>query len=181
MRNFGTALAVFALSAFALGSNAFAADQAAAPGPNDAQIAAIVVSANSVDVQAGRYAERKTHNKEVKAFAKEMVRDHSAVNKKAVALVTKLHVKPEANDTSKSLDNGGKENLAHLKTLKGADFDKAYIDHEVAYHQQVLDAIDNVLIPNAKNEELSALLKKVRPTIADHLQHAKMIQSKLGT
>ena len=67
-----------------------------------------------------------------------------------------------------------------MEGLKGADFDKAYIAHEVAYHQQVLDAIDNTLVPNAKNAELKGLIVKVRPAFVGHLEHAKQIQSKLG-
>jgi putative membrane protein len=70
--------------------------------------------------------------------------------------------------------------VANLKKLSGAAFDKAYIDHEVAYHQAVLDAIDKTLIPSAKNEELKGLITKVRPAIAAHLDHAKMVQTKLG-
>ena len=149
-------------------------------GPNDAQIAHIVVTANQVDIDAGKLAQSKSKNAEVKAFGKQMVTDHSGVNKQATALVKKLKVKPEDNDTSKSLKKGGQENVAALKKLKGAEFDKAYVDHEVAYHEQVLDAIDKVLIPNAKNAELKALIEKVRPAIDAHLQHAKMLQSKLG-
>jgi putative membrane protein len=50
----------------------------------------------------------------------------------------------------------------------------------VAYHQQVLDAIDKTLIPGARNGELKALLEKVRPAIAGHLQHAKTLQASLA-
>ena len=70
--------------------------------------------------------------------------------------------------------------MANLKGLSGAAFDKAYIDHEVVYHAQVLDAVDKTLIPNAKNEELKALLVKVRPAFVAHLDHAKMIQAQLA-
>jgi putative membrane protein len=108
-----------------------------------------------------------------------MVTDHTGVNKEAVALVKKLGVTPENNTTSESLKKGGEDNLKNLKSLKGAAFDKAYVDHEVAYHEQVLDAVDKVLIPNAKNGELKALLVKVRPAFVAHLEHAKQIQSKL--
>jgi putative membrane protein len=80
---------------------------------------------------------------------------------------------------SKSLAKGGDENIAKLKTLKGAAFDKEYVGHEVAYHQAVLDAIDKTLIPSATNEELKALIVKVRPAIAAHLEHAKMVQGML--
>jgi putative membrane protein len=148
-------------------------------GPSDAQIAHIVVTANQVDIDAGKLAESRGHSADVKAFGKRMVTDHTGVNKEAVALVKKLGVKPEDNPTSQSLKKGGEDNLKNLKGLKGAAFDKAYVDHEVAYHEQVLDAVDKVLIPNAKNEELKALLVKVRPAFVAHLDHAKQIQSKL--
>jgi putative membrane protein len=149
-------------------------------GPTDPQIAQIVVTANQVDIDAGKLAKGKTQNKDVKAFAQQMITDHTAVNKQATALVTKLKVKPEPNPTSDSLKKGGDESNAKLKKLKGAEFDKAYVDHEVDYHQQVLDAIDKTLVPSAKNEELKALIVKVRPAIAAHLDHAKMLQSKMG-
>jgi putative membrane protein len=149
-------------------------------GPNDAQIAAIVVTANQVDIDAGKLAESKAMHKDVKAFGKMMVTDHTGVNKSAKDLVKKLGVKPEDNPTAESLKKGGQENVAHLKTLKGDAFDKAYIDHEVAYHQQVLDAMDKTLIPSAQNAELKALLVKVRPAFEAHLDHAKKIQAELG-
>jgi putative membrane protein len=149
-------------------------------GPNDAQIAAIVVTANQVDIDAGKLAESKARHKDVKDFGRMMVKDHTGVNKSAKDLVTKLHVKPEDNPTAESLKKGGQENIAHLKTLKGDAFDKAYIDHEVDYHQQVLDAMDKTLIPSAQNAELKALLVKVRPAFVAHLDHAKHLQSELG-
>jgi putative membrane protein len=174
-----SSLAVFA-TALLLAATGALAQGAPAAGPTDPQIAHIVVTANQVDIDAGKLAEAKGHSKDVRAFGKQMVTDHSGVNKQAVALVTKLKVKPEDNPTSESLKKGGEENLANLKKLKGAEFDKAYIDHEVAYHEQVLDAVDKVLLPNAKNEELKALITKVRPAFVAHLDHAKMIQGKLG-
>jgi putative membrane protein len=159
----------------------FAASGAAlAQAPNDAQIAHIVVTANQVDIDAGKLAQQKAKSADVKAFGKMMVTDHSGVNKQAVALATKLGVKPEDNPTSQSLKKGGEENVKHLKALKGAEFDRAYVDHEVAYHEQVLDAIDKVLVPSAQNAELKALIVKVRPAFEAHLQHAKSLQSKLG-
>ena len=149
-------------------------------GPTDSQIAHIVVTANQVDIDAGKLAEAKGHSKEVKDFGKMMVTDHSGVNKEAVALLTKLKVTPEDNPTGQSLKKGGEDNLKNLNGLSGAPFDKAYISHEVAYHQQVLDAVDKVLVPDAKNAELKALIAKVRPAFVAHLEHAKTIQAKLG-
>jgi putative membrane protein len=109
-----------------------------------------------------------------------MITDHTGVNKAAGDLVTKLKVAPEPNDTSKSLQKGGDDNLANLKTLDGAAFDKAYVDHEVAYHEAVISAMDKTLIPSAQNAELKALLVKVRPAFDAHLAHAKALQASLG-
>jgi len=147
---------------------------------NDAQIASIVVTANQVDIDAGKLAASRSTNAEVKKFGELMVTDHSGVNKSATELVTKLKVTPQDNPTSQKLKSGGDENLANLKSLKGAAFDRAYVDHEVAYHQAVLDAVDKTLIPGAKNEELKALLVKVRPAFVAHLEHAKHVQSTLS-
>lgn len=144
--------------------------------PNDAQIAAIVVTANQVDIDAGKLAESKAMNPDVKAFGRQMATDHAGVNKQATELVTKLGVTPEDNPTAQSLKTGGADNVKALNALSGAAFDKAYIDHEVAYHQQVLDAVDKTLIPSAQNAELKALLVKVRPAFVAHLEHAKQVQ-----
>jgi putative membrane protein len=167
------------LSLSTLLAGAVVAAPVTAQGPTDPQIAAIVVAANQVDIDAGHLAVRQGRDAQVKAFARQMITDHSAVNAAAVKLVTKLHVTPEANATSKQLTDGGVANRKKLTPLHGAAFDKAYIDNEVAYHQAVLDAIDKTLIPNAKNAELKALLEQTRPAIAAHLDHAKQIQASL--
>jgi putative membrane protein len=167
------ALAGFLALFFGLGS-------AQAAGPTDPQIAAIVVTANQVDIDAGKLALSKAKSPEVKTFAQLMITDHSGVNKAATELVQKLHVTPESNPTSQSLQKGGDENLAALKKLSGSAFDRAYVDHEVVYHQAVLDAVDTTLIPSAQNAELKALLVKVRPAFVAHLEHAKHLQTELG-
>jgi len=147
---------------------------------NDAQIASIVVTANQVDIDAGAFAASKSNNAEVKPFAKLMVTDHTAVNQSAIDLATRLKLTPQDNPTSQSLKAGGKENLAALNSLDGAALDRAYIDHEVAYHQQVIDALDKILIPGATNKELKALLVSVRPAFVAHLEHAKHLQVLMG-
>jgi putative membrane protein len=146
---------------------------------NDAQIAHIVVTANQVDIDAGQLAASTASNPEVKKFGRQMVTDHTGVNKQAADLAAKLKVTPADNPTSQSLKAGGDKNVANLKSLKGAEFDKAYVDNEVAYHQAVLDAVDKTLIPGASNAELKGLLVKVRPAFVAHLEHAKKLQSTL--
>jgi len=165
----------------AAGVLSFMSASVSAQSVNDAQIASIVVTANQVDIDAGKLAESRATNDEVKAFARLMVTDHSAVNKSATDLAGKLKVTPQNNPTSESLKSGGDKNLARLRTLTGTAFDKAYVDQEVAYHQQVIDALDKTLIPGATNAELKALLVKVRPAFVAHLEHAKRLQSSMAT
>ena len=152
---------------------------APAGSPTDPQIAAIVVTANQVDVDAGNLALKHAQSKQVKDFAQLMVTDHSGVNKSATELVQRLHVTSEPSPTSESLQKGGNANLAALQKVSGAAFDRKYIEHEVAYHQTVLDAVDKTLIPSAHNADLKALLVKVRPAFVAHLEMAKQIQSQL--
>ena len=158
----------------------FSAVGVVADGITDAQIASIVVTANQVDVDAGKLAKSRSTNGDVKTFAELMITDHTGVNKSAVDLAGRLKVTPQDNPTSQSLKAGGEKNLAHLKTLNGAAFDKAYVDQEVAYHQQVIDALDKTLIPGATNAELKALLIKVRPAFVAHLEHARHLLATLS-
>jgi len=123
-------LASIALTAV---DTANAEDKASASVPTDAQIAMIVVVADTFDVDYGKLAVKRTINQAVKEFAETMIRDHTAVNDKAIALAKKLGVTPEESDTSKSLKSNGKKELAKLKALTGAEFDKAYVDNEVSH------------------------------------------------
>ena len=166
--------------ALVVGSLLVSAPLAVAQAVTDPQIAAIVVTANQVDIDAGALAASKAANAEVKTFGKQMVTDHTGVNKMATELVTRLKVTPEQNETSRGLESDGAANVTSLKALKGAAFDKAYLDHEISYHQQVLSALDDTLIPGAKNDELKALLVKVRPAFVAHLEHARHLRSTLG-
>ncbi|MBC7537333.1 MAG: DUF4142 domain-containing protein [Bacteriovorax sp.] len=146
----------------------------------DPEIAHIVVTANNIDIMAGKLAKEKSKNKEVQEFAERMIADHSGVNAQATVLVTKLGLKPANNDTSKSLVAGGKTNIKMLKKLSGKKFDMHYVKQEVTYHELVLDTIDKMLIPNSQNAELKALIEKVRPAISAHLEHAKTLQASLA-
>lgn len=184
----GVAIALIALAACAQTDTAAdttaasdTAMPAAAAAPNDAQIAHIAVTANAIDSAAGVMAREKGSAKAIKDFAQTMITDHTGVNQQAVALATKLNVTPEDNDVSRQLKSGADQAQATLQGLTGAAFDSAYIAREVEFHQAVLDALDTTLVPNAQNAELKALLEKVRPAIAAHLERAKSIQGSLGT
>jgi putative membrane protein len=145
----------------------------------DPQIAHIAYTAGVIDVTAGKQALSKASNKEVKAFAENMVRDHEAVNKLALDLVKKLNVTPEDNDTSKGLSKQAADKSAELSKLSGAAFDKAYVANEIAFHKAVNGALETQLIPSASNTELKSLLQTGLKIFQGHEQHAEHIAAGL--
>jgi putative membrane protein len=161
---------------FLLSGAAFA--QGAAK-PTYPQIAHIAYTAGQLDIDAAKQALAITKNDEIRAFAQDMVRDHTAVNEQALALVKKLKVTPEDNDTSRSLTKQAAAKLTELAKLKGAEFDKAYVANEVAYHKTVNGALESLLIPSASNAELKSLLQTGLKIFQGHEQHAEHVASAL--
>ena len=167
------------LSAAGLLAMSGAALSQAAPAINDAQIAHIAYTAGTIDIAAGKQALAKSHNKAVRAFAEEMVRDHDAVNVKALALVKKLGVTPQDNPTSRALSKQAKAELATLSHLSGAAFDRAYVKNEIAYHRTVNGALKTKLIPGARNGELKSLLQTGLTLFTEHQKHAEHLAAAL--
>ena len=166
-----------AFAALCLLSGAAFAQNAAKP--TDPQVAHIAYTADEIDIKAAEQALSKSRNKEVRAFAQQMVRDHTAVNKQALALVKKLHVTPEDNDTSRSLLKQAGEKHAELAKLRGAAFDRAYANNEVAYHKTVNGALETTLIPSASNPELKSLIETGLKIFQGHEQHAEHVAADL--
>ena len=172
-------LATFALIA----SNAAIAQtsgQTTSGNLNDAQIAHIAYTAGEIDIKTAKLALKKTKNPQVKAFAEDMVRDHTAVNDKALALLKKLNVQPQDNDTSRALVKQSDAEMPKLESLSGAAFDKAYIDNEVTYHRTVNDTLRSTLIPSASNPELKDLLTTGLKIFEGHQQHAEQLAKALA-
>jgi putative membrane protein len=167
-----TAIAVICvLSGAALG-------QAAAK-LTDPQIAHIAYTAGQLDIEGAKQAISKSTNRDVRAFADDMVSDHTAVNKQALDLVHKLKVTPEDNDTSRALTKQAADKRAELSKLKGSEFDQAYIANEVAYHQTVNGALETTLIPSATSPELKSLLQTGLELFQGHQQHAEQVAAAL--
>lgn len=164
-------LSTFLLSVLTLNTNAQNSDQF-----NDAEIAAIAVTANDIDIKYAEIAKEKSKNEEILNFANTMINDHTAVINQAVELVNKLGVEPQPNSLSKKLNEDAQATREMLHDKSGKSFDKAYIENEVAYHKAVIDAVRNVLIPDTENNELKELLEVVLPALETHLEHAEKIQ-----
>jgi putative membrane protein len=158
-----------------------AAAKAPAPSPKpgsgltDANIAAIVVAANNADILYADLALAKSKDTEIRAFATMVKKDHESVNEAAVALVTRLKVKPVDNQISFDLRDDAETKRLMFRDLEGFAFDSAYAANEVSYHTSVLGAIDAALIPSAQNAELKTLLVEVRPAVQAHLDHARTL------
>ena len=177
-RTFGAALAVLVLAGTA------AAQPANSPAkPNDAQIAHIAYTAGEIDIKAAKQALEKSRNPQIREFAQDMVRDHTAVNDKALALVKKLGVNPQDNDTeprpqSKQAISGAQQ--AGQKHEAAPAFDRAYAQNEVAYHQTVNKA--HLIIRSFRppsNPELKSLLETGLKIFQGHEQHAEQVAAGL--
>ena len=147
---------------------------------DDAQIVGIVLAADQIDIDYGKIALQTSKDAKVREFAQRMVTDHSAVQKSVIELAGKLSVTAEDSQTSTGLKSGAADITKKLKTLKGKEFDKFYIDNEVSYHKTVTDAVDAVLIPSAQNSELKSALQGAQPLFLKHLEHARSVQSGQG-
>jgi putative membrane protein len=166
-----------ALAANVAFASPFASAQTA---PTDPQIVGIVIGANQIDIDQAKLALSKTHNPQVRDFAQQMITDHTAVLKSVHDLGVKLHVTPADSDTGTALKKQADDTAAHLKTLSGADFDKAYINNEVAYHKAVIQEVSTVLIPDAHNAELKSALQGAAPLFQGHLEHAEHLQASMN-
>jgi putative membrane protein len=167
---------IAAVSAVLVAGSAYAQPTAQ---PTDAQIAHIVYTADQIDVTAGRQALAKSKNAQVRAFAQEMVGDHTAVNDQALALVKRLGVTPQANPTSTALSSAAATKQAELAKLNGAAFDRAYVENEIAYHKTVNAALSGTLIPSARNADLKQLLGTGLTLFQEHLAHAERLAKQL--
>jgi putative membrane protein len=150
----------------------------AAPTLTDPNIVAILDAANVADSAAGSVAAAKATNSEVKSFGRDMMRDHHALRVAGLDLAKKLNVTPAmpSGDSSEAQAKAFRDSLNSMP--RGAEWDKAYMNHEVAYHESVLNTAQTAL-GAAQNAELKDLIQKAAPNIQAHLEHAKQIQSKL--
>jgi len=155
--------------------------KAYAQAPTDPQIAGIVQTANQIDINQAKLALKRTSNAQVKEFAQQMISDHTSLEKSVNDLAKKLGVTPDDSPTSKQLKQQAADETKKLTSLHGDAFDKEYVSHEVAFHQAVIDAAKNTLIPNAKNAELKSAVEAAAPLLQGHLEHAQQLEKSLGS
>jgi len=145
----------------------------------DAEIVAVTSTANNGEIEMAELAKKTATNGDVKNFAAMMITQHRDMETKGKALATKAKITPADSEASTALKNDVQSTVSSLKTQKGKDFDKAYMEAQVKAHRDVLNMFDNKLLPNAQNGELKTLLTDARGHVATHLAKAEEIQSKL--
>jgi putative membrane protein len=161
-------------------AGATAAEPAPArPALDDPTIVAIFDGANSADIETGQLAVERGSTKEVRDFGAMLARDHKAVQQQGRDLAQRLGVTPTppADDASAKAHA---DVMASLRTKSGAEFDKAFLDHEVKFHQDVIDAVNSTLLPAIQNAELKDLVVKVAPAFDAHRIAADNLRKKIG-
>ncbi len=145
----------------------------------DGEIVQVTSTANNGEIEMATLATKNATSADVKGFAAMMITQHRDMETKGKALAAKAKITPADNDAATSLKSDVASVVSSLKTQKGKDFDKAYIESQVKAHRDVLNLFDNKLLPNAQNGELKTLLTDARSHVAAHLAKAEEIQTKL--
>jgi putative membrane protein len=146
----------------------------------DAQIAAVVESANKGEIEQAKTALKKSKNARVRQFAQHMVTDHTGAMNDEKTVDQKNGITPQDNDVADGIKSNGEKVMSQLNSSGGDGFDKAYMDAQVDEHQKVLATLDDKLIPQAQNADLKSLLEKVRAKVASHLKMAQDVQASLS-
>ncbi len=154
-------------------------DTTATPTLTDVNYVALLDEANAGDSAMGKLAATKGTSSSVKEFGRQMERDHHTLREQGQALAKKENIAPQppANDTLATASSRMHDNLTSMP--KGKDWDKAYIDNEVAVHTAVLTLLQTAA-NGAQDTALKALIIKAQPVVQAHLTKAQDIQSKLG-
>lgn len=142
---------------------------------NDLEIAHVAYTADVIDIRYAHLALAISTNPKIHEFARTMIRDHSAVNEQALALVTKLKVQPKDNFLSRQLNVNAEKLIAEMSRLSGPAFDKRYAENELGYHGAVNKLVEKVFIPNIKNAEVKALFQDALAIFKAHQEHAEMM------
>lgn len=165
--------------AAALVAFAFSMPAVAEEPMNDLEIAHTAYTAGQIDIRYAHLALALSQNEDVRAFAATMVRDHTAVNDAAGALITELNVTPQDNALSQALVKGAGEKVEELTGLRGKAFDCAYATNELGYHQVVNQTVEGKFIPNTTVAPLKELLTDALATFKQHEKHAENMVSSL--
>jgi putative membrane protein len=144
---------------------------------DDPTIVAIFDAANTWDIETGALAAKKGTTQDVRDFGKMLERDHKMVRQQGRDLAKKLSVTPTPpKDFAMAKDHEAA--LARLQSASGKAFDRAFLEHEVAFHKAVIEAVTSTLLPALHNQEVKDLVTKVAPAFQAHMVGAQNLLDK---
>ncbi len=144
---------------------------------NDLEIAHVAYTADNIDIRYAHLALAISKDPKVHEFARTMIRDHTAVNEQALALLKKLKVQPKDNFLSQQLNKNSDSLVAEMSKLRGAAFDQRYAENELGYHKAVNGLVEKSFIPNIENGQVKALFQEALVIFKAHQKHAeKMVK-----
>lgn len=165
-------LSAAAVVAAMIGTQSSAQDIAAM---SDLEFAHIAYTADNIDIRYAHLALALSDNPKIHEFARTMIRDHEAVNEAALGLLAKLGAEAQDNAVSQSLNTRADGIIDGFAKLRGAAFDRAYAENELAYHQEVNALVEGTMIPNIDNPEVKALFEQGLEIFKAHEKHAEMM------
>jgi putative membrane protein len=174
----GSAESTSAADTTAAGMAADTGSMAGAGALTDANIVALLDEANKADSASGAVAVSKGTSADVKAFGKLMMKDHHKLRAEGAQLALKEKINPAPLPNDPVALMALHEQNALQSAPKGAEFDRTYIQHEIAAHRAVLDLLDRSESATT-NPKLKALIEKARPEVQEHLTKAEAILKKL--
>lgn len=146
---------------------------------DDATIVAIFDAANTAEIETGGLAEQRASSREIRDFGAMLARDHRMVRQQGRDLAQKLGLTPTPpKEDQMARDHAAA--MARLRSLPGAEFDRAFLQHEAAFHKAVIDAVTTTLLPEIRNAELKALVEKVAPAFVAHMKMATELEKKIA-
>jgi putative membrane protein len=174
----GSAAAIIALTTLFGFSPALVAAQQASPKLDDPTIMAIFDAANTYDVETGSLAARKGSSSAVREFGQMIARDHANVRAQGRELAKSLHVTPTP-PANFALATAHTEAMKSLRATSGNAFDRAFLQHEVDFHNAVIDAVTKTLLPAIQNAQVKDLVTKVAPAFVAHRDRAQNLLNNL--
>ncbi|WP_261843173.1 DUF4142 domain-containing protein [Aliamphritea ceti] len=147
---------------------------------NDLQIAHVAYTADNIDIRYAHLALALTNDPAIRSFAQTMIRDHSAVNEQALALLKKLEAQPQDNFLSQQLNTKAEGLINEMSQLRGAEFDKFYAANELAYHKAVNELVEFTFLPNIEHPEVKTLFEAGLKIFKVHQGHAEHMVDKLN-
>jgi len=146
--------------------------QSRAPKIDDPTIVAIFDAANTYDIETGSLAVKKARSKQAHEFGEMLVRDHKNVRQQGRDLAASLKVTPTP-PRDFALAKAHADAMKKLRSLNGTAFDRAFVQHEIDFHNAVIDAVTKSLLPATQNAQLKDLETKVAPAFVAHRDRAQ--------